>query len=119
MAAITPTESRSGYVSTATWLGVSTADTPAAIGPMKGKGGIQRGTILAYAGAGAWGGATVKLKGSMDGTNFVDLRDIGGAVISFTADGAYDFTTSCLYIKPVSTGGVADNVDVVVAMRAE
>lgn len=66
---------------------------------------------------GTFGGATVVLQGSNDGTNFYDLDDIEGTAISVTAAGLVEFSTSALYIKPVASGGTSQDLDIVICFR--
>ena len=66
---------------------------------------------------GTFGGGTVKLQGSNDGTNWVDLNDVTGTAIGITAAGGAEFTTSFLYIRPLVTGGSGDDIDVLILLR--
>lgn len=81
----------------------------------------QPSSLSALAGCvqftGTFGGATVTLQGSNDGTNFVTLKDGAGADISVTSAGLVDFSTAARYIKPGISGGTADDVDVTVVLR--
>lgn len=112
MATITPVITVSNEAGVLTWTGVSTADTMTAkaIPPKVALAGSVAFT-------GTFGSATVKLQGSNDGTNYFDLKDVTGNTISCTAAAYFEFSISCLYLKPASSGGSADNVDVTVVMR--
>jgi hypothetical protein len=66
---------------------------------------------------GTFGGGSVALQGSNDGTNWVALKDLAGAVIAITAAGGVDFSVSCVYIRPLITGGTGNDVDVTIALR--
>jgi len=79
-------------------------------------GGTQP-AIGSIQGFGTWGGATLKLQGSNDGTNWVDLNDVTGTAIGLTADGAAEFSTAMVYIRPLATGGSGDDIDVYIALR--
>jgi hypothetical protein len=94
------------------WTDYSTADTstPIKVQNMQGLAGSVQVT-------GTFGGATITLQGSNDGTNFVTLKDSAGTAISVTAAGMAEFSTAALYLKPTSTGGTADNVTVTVILR--
>ena len=94
------------------WTDYSTADTstPIKVQNMQGLAGSVQVT-------GTFGGATITLQGSNDGTNFVTLKDSAGTAISFTAAGMAEFSTAALYLKPTSSGGTADNVTVTVILR--
>jgi hypothetical protein len=94
------------------WTDYSTADTstPIKVQNMQGLAGSVQVT-------GTFGGATITLQGSNDGTNFVTLKDSAGTAISVTAAGMAEFSTAALYLKPTSSGGTADNVTVTVILR--
>jgi hypothetical protein len=66
---------------------------------------------------GTFGGATITLQVSNDGTNYVTLKDSTGTDISLTAAGMREFSTAALYLKPTSTDGTDDNVTVTVVLR--
>ena len=66
---------------------------------------------------GTFGGGTVKLQGSNDNTNWVDLNDTAGTVIGLTAEGGAEFSSSFLYLRPLITGGTGDDVDVFITTR--
>lgn len=66
---------------------------------------------------GTFGGATVVLQGSNDGTNYFTLKDTVGSDISFTAAGGADFSVGCLQIRPSASGGSSQDVDITVIMR--
>jgi hypothetical protein len=82
---------------------------------------IQAGGYLTVIGSiqavGTFGGGTVKLQGSNDGTNWADLNDTSGTAIGLTADGAAEFSTAMQYIRPLVTGGTGDDIDVFIALR--
>lgn len=99
--------------STVTWSDLSTADTATAYGPIRGGVGSFASVQL----TGTWGGATVVLQVSNDGVNFVTLKDRNGTNVSATANNWFELSTSGLYLKPVSSAGTADNVDVVITLR--
>ncbi len=96
------------------WDNLDTADSsPDAIEP----GGTEpiAGFIQMI---GTPGGGTVKLQGSNDGTNWADLNDVAGSAIglSAAAEGA-EFSASCRYLRPLTTGGTTDDVDVFISLR--
>lgn len=94
------------------WTDYSTADTATSVKlqNMQGLAGSVQVT-------GTFGGATIALQVSNDGTNFVTLKDANGTAITFTAAGMSEFSTAALFIKPTSSGGTADNVTVTVVLR--
>ena len=94
------------------WTNYSTADTatPVKIQNMQGLAGSVQVT-------GTFGGATIALQVSNNGTNFVTLKDSTGTDITFTAAGMREFSTAALFIKPTSSGGTSDDVTVTVVLR--
>ena len=94
------------------WTDYSTADTatPIKLQNMQGLAGSVQVT-------GTFGGATITLQVSNDGTNYTTLSDSTAAAISLTAAGMREFSTAALWLKPTSSGGTADNVTVTVVLR--
>jgi len=63
--------------------------------------------------AGSFGSATVVLQGSYDGTNYFTLHDaVDGASISVTAAANGVIAENVLWIRPSSSGGTDQDVDV-------
>lgn len=110
MATIVPTEVEGS--TSYRWTDYSTADTsaPARLQNMEGLAGAVQVT-------GTFGGATIALQVSNDGTNYATLKDSTGTDITFTAAGMREFSTAALFIKPTSSGGTADNVTVTITLR--
>lgn len=113
MATINPSRSSANVgIDVIQWEACATGDTivadqPAGLSPLTGC--VQA--------TGTFGGATVTLTGSNDGTNYVTLTDTTGADISLTAADLVEFSTACRYIKPGISGGSGDDVDVTVVLR--
>jgi len=64
---------------------------------------------------GTFGGATVKLQASNDGTVWTDLVDTNqDTPVELTAEGGMSFYTAARYIRPIATGGTSDDIDVTV-----
>jgi len=61
---------------------------------------------------GSFGGATVVLEVSNDGTNWVTLTDRTGAEISLTAAGFRDITSGAQYVRARAVGGSGTSVTV-------
>lgn len=114
MADISPTKSIVDGVPTLRWDDVSTStDTPLkfAITEQWGLAGVVQAT-------GTFGGASVALQMSNDGTNWATIKDLQGDAIALTgATSMSEFTCSAAYIRPSVTGGTSDNVDVIVVLR--
>lgn len=96
----------------AKWAALATGDTITSISPARDL--TLAGTVQI---SGTFGGATVVLQASNDGTNWVTLDDAHGAAITTTALAMFEISTSALYLRPGISGGTADAVDVTLAMR--
>jgi hypothetical protein len=66
---------------------------------------------------GTFGGATVKLQVSNDGSTFFDMVDLGANALEATANAFFEFTTAAVYLRPAISGGTGDDVDVIVCLR--
>ena len=97
---------------TVTWTGVSTADTMTAYTLL----GVQ-GAIASVAVEGTFGSSTITLEVSEDGTNFSAINDTLGTAISLTAAGRFEISTAGVSIRPASSGGTADNVNVTISFK--
>lgn len=105
MATIKPTitdvgQTGSGYVFQAVWANVTEADSCQAVQyPEYADKSIQV--------FGTFGGASVALHGSNDGTNFAALNDASGTVIAITTAKIKAVLENTVQIKPVITGGAS------------
>ena len=77
----------------------------------------QWGLAASVQASGTFGGATVVMQHSNDGTNWFTAKDLQGNDISLTADGIAEFSLSSAYIRPSLSGGSGDDVDVIVVFR--
>ena len=114
MATISP--NTDGPISTAqvvNWTGISTGDTINSYAIPDEFGAIGCVQIT-----GTFGGATITLQVSNDGTTWFNLTDLQGAGISATANKFADFTTAAIYIRPAITAGSSDRVNGRLAFRA-
>lgn len=68
---------------------------------------------------GTFGGATVLLQGSNDGTNWRTLTDAANAALSFSSAGLKAVTEHTRYIRPLSSGGTGSAITVTVFMRGQ
>lgn len=113
MATITPAFSSPAVnIQKVVWETLTTGDTatawtPAGLMPLFGA--IQV--------TGTFGGATVVLQGTCDGTNWVTVKDKNNAEISLTSAGAFEFATAMLSLRPLISGGTSDDVDVTIICR--
>src|SRR3990170_2252557 len=62
--------------------------------------------------AGTFGGATVTVQGSNDGTNWATLRDPQGADLTFTVAGIKQVLEVTRHIRATTSGGAGTDVDV-------
>ena len=60
--------------------------------------------------SGTFGGATVVLQGSIDGTNWQTVKDIGGDDISFTAAGFAEVRSIWPYMRFSASSGASQSV---------
>lgn len=66
---------------------------------------------------GTWGGATVVLQVSNDGTTWFTAKDTQGNDVSATADAFFEISVSARYVRPAPSGGSSDSVTAVLVMR--
>lgn len=101
-----------GKGSLATWTALATGDTGK---PVSGVGLSDRSVQM----TGTFGGATVVLEGSNDGTNYTTLTDTAGSALSFTSAGLKQVLQITKYIRPSVSGGagVSINCNVLMAGR--
>jgi hypothetical protein len=95
-----------------TWEAVGNADVGAAVA-------AARFSDKSVQLAGTFGGATVVIQGSEDGTNWSTLHDMGGNALSFTAAGGpKQILENPRFIRPSSSGGTGTDVDVFMSAPA-
>jgi hypothetical protein len=95
-----------------TWADIVTGDTITAF-PVAAQAAVAGAVQF----GGTFGGATVGLQVSNDGSTYFDMKDLSGTTISATAAAMFEFTTAAMYLRPVITGGAANAVDVTVVLR--
>lgn len=110
---ITPTIGPvSASIRSAEWAAVTSADPAIPYRPPYVMSAVATVQI-----SGTFGGATVTFEGSNDGVTYFPLKDMSGVEISLTAAGLVDFSTGALFVKPVVTGGTAESINVILAVR--
>jgi hypothetical protein len=72
---------------------------------------------LTFQATGTFGGTSVAIQGSNDGTTWFALRDQTGTAMAFTAAGGASSSDLPLYVRPLLTGGSGVDVDVSVLVR--
>jgi hypothetical protein len=115
MAAINPTYSYVGageHTVVVTWANVTQADTFTPIGPRWADYADRNVQIQ-----GTFGGATVVLTGSNDGSNYFTLTDPQGNSISKTSAALEQITEATAFVQPTHSGGAGESVTVVMLMR--
>lgn len=89
-----------------TWANLATGDTGA---PIQGSGFTDRSFQI----GGTFGGSTVVIEGSNDGTTYATLKDPFGNSLSFTAAGFAQVIEIARYMRPRVSGGAAASITVV------
>jgi hypothetical protein len=67
--------------------------------------------------SGTFGGATIVLQVSNDGTNWFTAKTPTGTDVSATAAGIFELSLSALYVRPSLSGGSSSSVNVILAAR--
>lgn len=94
------------------WPAMGNADTGTAI---KLGGASDRSVQI----EGTFGGATVVIQGSNDGTNYETLHDPTGTAISKTAAALVQVLELSRYIRPVTSGGTGTSVTVTMVTKGQ
>ncbi|MCB1341364.1 MAG: hypothetical protein KDK24_09935 [Pseudooceanicola sp.] len=94
------------------WEGVTENDTCAPVILMGLEGAV--GDLQAV---GTFGSASVALQGSNDQATYAALNDQNGDAIALSAEGAADFSTAMLQIRPHPTGGSSQDLDLYLCLR--
>lgn len=117
MATITPTivpVSDPGVtrVYLATWASIGDADTCTAV-PMSGAS--DRSVQI----TGTFGGATIVVQGSNDGTNYAPLTDPQGNAISKTSAAIEQISEISRFVKPTTSGGTSSAITVSLLLKGQ
>jgi hypothetical protein len=96
----------------ATWTGAGDTDT---LAPVSLPQRADR-TIQAF---GTFGGATISMMGSNDGTHYAFLNDAFGNQIGITAaaNGLKQITESSLWVQPATANGSGSSLTVIMTFR--
>lgn len=116
MATISPVRSKpaGNGIEQILWTTLTEADTAASIIPS-----CLASVVGSVQFVGTFGGATIVLQGSNDGTNWWTLKSTSGDDISATAAGGFDFSTAALYVRPSASGGSSQDLDVYMILRSQ
>jgi hypothetical protein len=113
MATVSPVLSRTAEgIPYLLWENVATGDTITAYAV---HGRLATNASVQF--TGTFGGATVKLQTSNDGTTYADIKDVHGTTVSATAAGQFEFSRSAVYLRPAISGGTSDAVDIYLVLR--
>lgn len=115
MAVITPTMTKaagggSPNVYIVSWAAMGNADTGTEV---QMSGASDRSVQI----EGTFGGATVVIQGSNDGTNWQSLTDPQGNAISTTAAKLEQISELTRYVRPSTSGGVGTSVNVTLLLK--
>jgi hypothetical protein len=105
-----PSEATSRDIWLATWETMGNADTGL---PVSMAGSSDRSVQM----TGSFGGATVVLEGSNDGSNWYTLNDPTGTPISRTSGGLKQIVELTRYVRARSSGGTGTDVDVTLLLK--
>jgi hypothetical protein len=94
------------------WAGMATGDTINALKLINK--GAQKAAVQI---SGTFGGATVKMQASNDGTTFADIKDIHNTAVSTSAAAIFEISSSAVYLRPAISGGTGDSVTATLFMR--
>lgn len=95
------------------WEGAVTGDT---LNPFTLK--QQYGLAGSVQAVGTFGGATVGIQISNDGTNWATPKDIQSNDIAMTAaTGYHELSLSGAYIRPTLTSGSGNDIDIILVLR--
>lgn len=110
MAVITPVISdASGNCHVVSWSAIGDSDTCTPVG----FAGARDKTVQIN---GTFGGATIVLEGSVDGTNYVTLTDPQGNSISKTSAALETVMENVQFIRPATSAGVGSSINVYLLM---
>lgn len=67
--------------------------------------------------SGVFGGASLAIRGSNDGTNYAGLSDPQGVALVFSSGGLKAILEASMYVRPEIAGGVGSSIDVTMFLR--
>jgi gamma-glutamyltranspeptidase len=94
------------------WDAIETGDT--LVGLATPNGSARNASVQI---GGTFGGATVTLQASNDGTTYFAIKDMHGTNISATAAGGFEFVSSAAFLRPTIASGSTNSVVVSVVLR--
>jgi len=66
---------------------------------------------------GTFGGATITIQGSNDGTNWYTLNNAQGTALTFTAAGMKQIVEVPYFTRPLLTGGAGSTLNIIMVAR--
>lgn len=112
MPTVTPAITPLASVPRVVWSGIITGDTINAF-TVSGQWGLAGSVQI----SGTFGGATVTLQHSNDGSTWFDAKDVSGSTVTATSAAIFEVSLSSLYFRPAVTGGSANSINVIVVFR--
>jgi len=94
------------------WSGIAAGDTFNAFTLTQ-----QYGLAASVQVVGTFGGSTVALEVSNDGTNWAPARGLDTTNITFTTSGYREFSLCAAYVRPSITGGTGSGLAIVMVLR--
>lgn len=95
-----------------TWTAIANGDTATPFLPVELDTAIASVQV-----SGTFGGATLTLQQSNDGTNWFTAKTPTGDNVSATAAGMFEVSLSGLYIRPSISGGSSSSINVILVAR--
>jgi hypothetical protein len=102
-----------GSLKAVTWTGITNANADGA--PIEWGQWADRCVQV----TGTFGGATLTLQGSNDGTNWVTLNNAQGTAATFTAAGLRQIVELPRFVRPLLSGGSGSDLAVALFMRRQ
>lgn len=94
------------------WSGIAAGDTFNAFTLTQ-----QYGLAASVQVVGTFGGATITMQVSNDGTNWATAKDLQGNDITFTSTGYDELSLSAAYIRPAIAAGSGVSLSVIMVVR--
>lgn len=112
MATVSPAISTLSGVPRVVWTGIVTGDTINSFALTE-----QWGLAGSVQISGTFGGATVTLQHSNDGTTWFDAKDLNNTTVSGSTNAIFEVSLSSLYFRPAVSGGSANSLNVIIVFR--
>lgn len=77
----------------------------------------SNGAVGAMMVTGTFGGATITLQGSNDGSNYYNITDPAGNTVNLSSAGIKEFSTGAVYVRAGTASGSSSSVTVTLSIR--